>query len=379
MKPSLLFSVIALGAALPGFGHAPAPGSADAGAKRLVHAAHHRLAATEEAEELFCVWGFWRHGDVPQWDAERRLMYSTDLYTDKDGKQIYAEHLQHLSQDGMQLTLYTRSAVCGVAGFSYAKDVQRAVEPYVFNNDEEGYSQTVWKLAPGTNDLLAVYHRQRTADAAGDRREQPLWLKPMPYSAEKAPLVKFRERSNEKLGVYMEPNPVGNPRYALSPDGKHLVYAHENASGAWSYYFTIYTLEGDTWVEEPKRKFFGSRACALDYRLTEQGIAGMLLDDELELRIPLFISYTGSDDGLWYRGERSEHAYPLHEAAREGQVEVVRALLTSRLIDPGEVNEQGQSADRLTDNAEIISLIRAAHEAYTKIPPTSKSTEGLKK
>lgn len=309
-----------------------------------------------EEENLFQGWDLWRHSETPQWDAKRRAMYTTKLRTDADGRQVYSEAVQQLSEDGMQLTLIFRRGVCGTAGFIYEKDVLHAKEPYIFDLNKG--VQVIWRLAPD-NDLQEVV-MHRVPPSTSEETDQQLWKKPEPYSAEKAPLVTFRNLVDGKLMESAEPDPTGNPRYTTSPDGKHLVLAHENGSGAWSYIFTIYTREGDAWVQEPQQKFFGSRACPLDFFLTDEGISGILQDEELQLYLPLFIPYTGSEDGLWYRGERAGYAYPLHDAAREGQVEVVRALLTSLLIDPCELNSCGEDATMVTDNEEIIALIRAA-------------------
>ena len=307
--------------------------------------------------EIFSGWALWRHSGAPVWDAERRALFSTEFAIDAEGKMRYVECIRLLSQDSMTLTVLTRTAICGVSGYTYRREEHQAIAPGEFRRALLSASgapvDEIWNIDPATGALQSITH---TAQEHGYPRT--FWKKPTPCTG-KEPLVQFRMRADEEIGDW-RPDPTGDPRYALSPDGNHLVYAFENASGAWSYIFSVYTREGDAWVEEPERKFFGSRSCPLDYTLTDEGILCMLADDELELCIPLFIPYTGSGDGLWYRGEHEGYAYPLLDAAREGQVEVVRALLTCPSINPGEVNDLGQDAAMLTDNPEIIAMVRAA-------------------
>ena len=324
-------------------------------------------------EELFEGWGgneLFRHGEVPEWDAKRRALYSTQLTADAEGNPVYIETVRRLSPDGMKLETITRSALCGVAGFFYDKEVDLATAPGEFHSefraDDEQVEEEmveIWNVDPATGELLQISHEHRFPAAPEENHSHLYWQKPAPYHAEDAPLVIFNSLVGDKLMASAEPDPTGDPRYSTSPDGKRLVLALQDCTGAWSYHFTTYTREGNAWVQEPGQNFFGSRACPLDYALTDEGIRCMLVDNELELCIPLFFPYTGSGNGLWYRGVRREYAAPLHDAARAGQVEIVRALLTCPAIDPDAVNDQGQDASMVTDNAEIISLIRAAQGA----------------
>ena len=168
--------------------------------------------------------------------------------------------------------------------------------------------------------------------------------------------VHIRDRLNPAHEDYRE-----RELFELSPDGKHMVCATMRNSGATSYTFGIFTREGGIWVEEPTQPSFGTRWCELDYEVTDEGVRGLVIDEDLELTIPIFMSYAGaSEECVWIRSDMDSRDTPLVEAARKGQTEVVRALLTSPKVDPGAVDCRGDDATMVTDNPEIIAMVRAA-------------------
>lgn len=303
-----------------------------------------------EDHALFKAWSYGHlRGYRGMWRGDTMTLYTARLCADAPGQLSYHETLRHLSEDGQTLTTLTRSALCGTAGYTArGKSVQQAEAPYTFRRPDG--SLEVWEVDAQTRELSRIVRK------AGDA-EELLWQ--APAEPKKRKLVRFRSLKDDGGDDWAE-DPSENPRYALSPDGQHMVYAFENASGAISYIFDIYTKDVEGWVEEKHQKYFGTGVAALDFALTDEGIWGILKDDELELRIALHFPYLGEDKvGLWYRSAPSEHRTPLVEAAIGGQVEVVRALLTSPRVDPGAVNTEGYDAAMLAEMAADAESMRS--------------------
>ena len=235
------------------------------------------------------------------------------------------EYRQHLVRRGSAddfpvFRIVTRRAVLGKAGFTYEHSLVYADSPYIVTEEI-----TARRLTPDVtmNGTGYVRIRSRLDPSAEDYRECDL--------------------------------------YELSPDGKHAVSARITNSGATSYSFGIFTREGNAWVEEPTAPSFGTRWCELDYQVTDEGVLGLVIDKELQLVIPVLLPYEGaSEECVWVCSWMDSRDTPLVEAAREGQVEVVRALLTSPKVDPGAVDCRGDDATMVTDNPEIIGMVREA-------------------
>lgn len=169
---------------------------------------------------------------------------------------------------------------------------------------------------------------------------------------------------NERKATSLEELP--EPPRECSPDGRHAVCAGivRGATGQTSYCFTIYTRRGDAWVQEPQQATITSLLCTPGYRLTDEGIEAIFADAELGHIITLLIPYRSEQEVEHsYRTEPFLHPTPLVEAAERGDTPLVRALLASDRTDPGAVDCYGRDATMVTENAEIISLIRAAQGA----------------
>lgn len=317
---------------------------------------------TPAEQQLFQCRSYGHHRvGMPEWREDLRVLHDSQLSEDEAGNALYIETLHHISEDGLLLTTLTRSAKIGTAGFTYSKEQRQALQPYVFPTEEADQVE-VWQMHE--RQLCAVTRRS-TQPGAKDERE--LWRKPQPPPHETSrALIRIRERKNPQLSD-LWPDPTPDPRYAFSPDGKQMVYAFENSSGAISYIFNIFTREGEEWVQEEHTQYFGSRFCGLDYTLTNEGIRGIVIDDELELRFEFFLPYMGKDPiSHWYRADSETYATPLVEAAYMGQLEVVRALLTSPKVDPGAVNCFGEDATMITKEMQNPNSWRFRSEADQK-------------
>lgn len=235
----------------------------------------------------------------------------------------YVQRIALRSEDGKALTVLTRCATLGKAGFRYEKKSHRCAAPFIFEDEAKA----------------------RTA--------------PPDVSEEGKGYVRIEQRKNREDVDYLPCEFL-----ELSPDGKHAVSSSVQASGAISYSFSFFTREGNAWVQEPTAPRFGTRWGKLDYEVTNEGVLGLIIDEDLELVIPLHLPYESvSNEYAWVHSWRDSRDTPLVEAAREGQVEVVRALLTSPKVDPGAVDCRGDDATMVTDNPEIIALVHEAQGA----------------
>ena len=254
----------------------------------------------------------------PELPADNNTRHLTSVQGDE-----YVQRIARRSEDGKLLTVLTRRATIGKAGFRYEKEKFNSATPFIFEDEAKA----------------------RTAP---------------PDATEKGvEYVRTEQRTNREDVDYRPAH-----LFELSPDGKHAVASTVRNSGATSYIFGIFTREGGAWVEEPTAPSFGTRWCEPDYKVTDEGVIGLVVDEDLELVIPVFLPYEGaSEECVWVRSWRDSRDTPLVEAAREGQVEVVRALLTSPKVDPGAVDCRGDDATMVTDNPEIIAMVRKAQGA----------------
>ena len=316
MKTTTLLPLIALlPLSLSPAQDAPAPSSAPA-------AEQPAASLTPEERALFTRWNYGhRHIRTPQWwNEEPRSLFSSRLIMEDGRPQAYEQRIAALSEDGMTLTLLTRRAAIGKAGFTYTKEVRRAMELKGLNNDAAAPYTFVrelsppgevevehWQLDPASRDLLRVTRSRFNLHDLNSMEQAPeeiAWEKPVPYSEAGVPLVRIEQRNDPK-DIDHWPDPARNPNYAVSPDGKHMVYAFENATGAIQYHFDIFTREGDAWVHEPQTGSICTRWCGLDYELTDEGIIGIIIDDELEQTLTSFIPYT-TGGSMNYRTSHEE-------------------------------------------------------------------------
>ncbi|MCH5285035.1 MAG: hypothetical protein J1E42_05485 [Akkermansiaceae bacterium] len=317
-----------------------------------------------------------KHSRRPVWNPQERTLFSTSLNFGADGKAVYTEKLRHLSEDGLTLTTLTRSATGGVSGFTYDKEVLQAVGPCLFakasySRDQdkiEAIDLEKWSLASGTNELQHIVSMHRDIHDKAKDKDVTTWQRPL---TEKELMVRLHEQP--MVSVTTSNNPAKDwvqgiaisPDYTLSPDGKHAVYAYKDTHPARSYVFTILTKTDDGWMEEHREHCLRTRYQGLDYFVTNEGIWGVFLDDEYELRIPIFFPFEKEtldveyelSNPIFFRFEKTRHAVsyrssagnsPLVDAAISGEPELVRALLSCPQVDPWQVNAEGVDASMLS-------------------------------
>ena len=238
------------------------------------------------------------HIRTPEWSGEEpcTLYSSRVIMADGEAKR-HEVHVAMLSEDGMTLTLLTRHATIGQAGYTYTKEQRHAAQPYVFRTSPEGMVNDAaliehWQVDPASRELLRVTHCYCTPGAPA--QAYTVWQQP-PRTAENKRLALFRTRECPH-DSFFDDDPEQDPRYAISPDGKHAVLHFHRYSGAASYGFIIFTREGEGWVQEPQLEGIGTRDGALDFELTNEGIIGIHVDDKAELVSSLFIPYPQSSD-----------------------------------------------------------------------------------
>lgn len=348
------------------------------------------IEKTQDISHLFD--GIGDGASIPTWDKETRSLKSSALITREGGSRVYEQTIRQISEDGMQLTTHKCAARIGVAGFTYTTETQRALVPYSFSEtcNENDYLDT-WEIDPQTQELQRITRKIRPSDVSMDQvTPEIIWQKEQAQAISTP--VWLRSRNDPIDPGYYLQAPEVDERYHLSPDGNYLIYVHMDCFGAWSYRFTIYTRDGNDWMEaEHEGGGFGSRMCGLsDYFITGDGIWCIVIDRQLELCLAHLISYTEKTRGFMYRTDTESYRTPLIEAAMLGQVDVVKALLTSPKVDPGAVDTDGNDAtmiDRELENpksfrsyyklsvdpdvdahdAEIIALVRQAQgPAYNR-------------
>lgn len=287
----------------------------------------------------------------PVWLPELRALLSSELKEDVHGQLYYTETLRCLSADALTLvTLTRRCPVGGEGGFEYTQQRRFASAPGVFPA-LHGEGEELWEMEGDAP--------KRIVNKYSNKLDSNI-IEEVIYSTipteEQLKLVPYAERAHPEA----KPDWYHTCDLIRTTDGKRAIRITENSTGCLNYFIDVFTLEDGKWVEEP----YGAQLCTrwgtLDVQLTDDGITAIFLDNELELRIPIHIPFNEMPKCITYRTDSESYATPLVDAAASGNVDIVRALLRCPVVYPGDVNYEGKDATMVTDNEEIIALVRQA-------------------
>ena len=132
--------------------------------------------AAAEADQLFDkLFGGEEKERRDYWDAEARALCASGYSRNEANKQIYAEHIQQLSADGMELRTYRRVRFLGGTRFvNHTCKVEHAVYPCIFaeplrlivERAEECVFFHHWQMDADNRELLRVHVKQFNLDKA---------------------------------------------------------------------------------------------------------------------------------------------------------------------------------------------------------------------
>lgn len=121
----------------------------------------------------------------PQWDAERRILYSSGTSSNEAHRRIYTERIQLLSRDGNSLTTLRRQRFAEAADkpFRYHKSEARAIVPFVFANtlryivdrQEERIDFQIWEMDAENKQLLRIREKLINLDSLKPQGEHLLY------------------------------------------------------------------------------------------------------------------------------------------------------------------------------------------------------------
>lgn len=305
------------------------------------------IVTGETSTRFYQLYNTPRNIHKPTWLPEKRTLLSTELQEDGQGKLHYVETLRCLSADAMTLTTLTRKCpLGGEGGFAYGQQQRHASSPGVFPA-LQGEGVELWEMEGDTPKRVLYKHSNNT-------QEEVIWS--ATPTEEQLKLAPYTERAHPEA----QPDWYHTCDLIRTADGKRAIRITENSTGCLHYLIDVFTLEDGKWVEEPYSAQLSTRWGSLDVQLTNDGVTGIFLDNDLELRIPIHIPFNEMPKHITYRTDSAGYATPLVDAAASGNTEIVRALLRCPRVDPGAVNYEGKDAAMVAANEEIYHLVHQA-------------------